>query len=54
MDAGLGGFGLALIPGVVRDEGALDLVRVDGAGLCAVSLGDLFQAGTWANSEEVW
>jgi hypothetical protein len=48
------GLGLALVLGVVGDEGALDLVRVDGSGLLAVGLGDLFLIGIGTDLEEVW
>lgn len=53
VDAGLGGFGLVLVFGVVRNESTLDLVGMDNAGLFAVGLGDLFQIGIWADLEEV-
>lgn len=47
------GLGLALVLGVVGDEGALDLVRVDGSRLLAVCLGDLFLIGIGTDLEEV-
>lgn len=47
------GLGLALVLGVVGDEGALDLVRVDGSRLLAVGLGDLFLIGIGTDLEEV-
>jgi hypothetical protein len=53
VDAGLGGFGLALVFGVVGNESTLDLVGMDNAGLLAICLGDLFQIGIWADLEEV-
>lgn len=47
------GLGLGLVLGVVGDEGALDLVRVDGSRLLAVCLGDLFLIGIGTDLEEV-
>lgn len=53
MDTGLGGLGLALILGVIGDEGALDFVRVQGTRLLAVGFGDLFLIGIRADLEEI-
>lgn len=45
--------GLALVLGVIGDEGAFDLVWVDGSRLLAVGLGDLFLIGIGTDLEEV-
>lgn len=47
------GLGLGLILGVIGDEGAADLVRVQVLGLFAVGLDDLLLVGIGANLEEV-
>lgn len=47
------GLGLVLVLGVVGNESALDLVRVDGSRLLAVGLGDLVLIGIGTNLEEV-
>jgi hypothetical protein len=45
--------GLALVLGVVGNEGTLDLVGVEDSGLLAVGLGDLFLIGIGADLKEV-